>query len=492
MKAIILARVSTKEQEEQGHSLPAQVRRLQEYAKRKDFEIVKTFSFSESAGTKIRKKFEEVITYLKQNKEIKILLCQNVDRATRNFKDAVDLDEMRKNEGLEIHFVQDGFFINKDATGNQMFMWEAKVFIAKQYLNRLSDDVKRSNEQKLQNKEWIGKAPIGYINVGNEKGNKDMIPDPLRSHLVIKMFQMYATGSSSTQKIKEEMDKLGLTSNMPTPKPVSKSQIHHTLKNPFYHGIMRVKGQLYEHKYEPLIEKSLFDKVQEVFNNYNKKPYRYGCKPFVFRAMIRCAECGCLIGGELKKGKIYYSCNNYKKIHKKRLYIREEKLIEPVRKVLRKIKLTDQQKQNLIEDFKSQDKNKNKFVEAKINELTSQFNLYEERKSKTWDKYIDGEMPKEMYDKKYKEYEDKQIKITNEISRFQVADKEFYTTIDTIMSLAQRAEEIFESSEPHEKRAFVNFLLQNCQLRGEKLDFKFKTPFNGVLQANECSSMLRG
>ena len=33
-----------------------------------------------------------------------------------------------KNEGLEIHFVKDGFFINKDATGNQMFMWEAKVF----------------------------------------------------------------------------------------------------------------------------------------------------------------------------------------------------------------------------------------------------------------------------------------------------------------------------------------------------------------------------
>ena len=68
MKAVILARVSTTRQEEEGHSLPAQLRRLQEYAKKKDFEVVETFSFSESAGDKIRKKFEEVMAYLKKNK----------------------------------------------------------------------------------------------------------------------------------------------------------------------------------------------------------------------------------------------------------------------------------------------------------------------------------------------------------------------------------------------------------------------------------------
>jgi DNA invertase Pin-like site-specific DNA recombinase len=492
MKTVILARVSTKEQEGQGHSLPAQIRRLQEYAKKKDFEIVKTFSFSESAGDKIRRKFEEVIKYLKDNKDVKILLCENVDRATRNFKDAVDLDEMRKSEGLEIHFVQDGFYINKNATGNQMFMWEAKVFLAKQYLNRLSDDVKRSNEQKLQNGEWIGKAPTGYINTIDEKGNKDMMPDPIRSHLVIKMFQMYATGSSSTQKIKEEMDKLGLTSNMPNPKPLSKSQIHHTLKNPFYCGLMRVKGQLYEHRYEPLIDKQLFNRVQEVFEGYDKKPYRYGCKPFVFRAMVRCAECGCLITGEIKKGKyIYYSCNNYKKVHKDRVYVREGDLLIPVRNVLKKIKLTNQQKNELIEDFKRQDKSKNRYVEATLAELTTQFNLYETRKSETWDKYVDKEINKELYEKKYKEYDEKQSEIKNKMSKLQIADKEFYTTIDMLVSLAQRAEKIFESSEPHEKRAFANFLLQNCQLDGKKLKFELKTPFNGMLQANERSNLLR-
>ena len=76
MKAIILARVSTKEQEETGHSLPAQIESLRKYAAKKGFEVAKEFCFSESAGPKIRKKFEDVIAYIrKHNKDTKILLC---------------------------------------------------------------------------------------------------------------------------------------------------------------------------------------------------------------------------------------------------------------------------------------------------------------------------------------------------------------------------------------------------------------------------------
>ena len=86
-KAILLARVSTKEQEEYGHSLPAQLERLRAYADRKGFEVVREFAFSESAGTKIRKKFEEVIDYLKRQKPMPVLLCQNVDRSHNRIMD---------------------------------------------------------------------------------------------------------------------------------------------------------------------------------------------------------------------------------------------------------------------------------------------------------------------------------------------------------------------------------------------------------------------
>jgi len=99
----------------------------------------------------------------------------NVDRVTRNFRDAIDLDEMRKKDGLAIHFVQDGFVLDSDANGADLFMWEAKVFIAKQYLNRLTDDAKRSIRHKIEHGEWIAKAPIGYRNVTDEITNKQTV-----------------------------------------------------------------------------------------------------------------------------------------------------------------------------------------------------------------------------------------------------------------------------------------------------------------------------
>ena len=494
MKAVILARVSTKEQEEQGHSLPAQIRRLQEYAKKKGFEVAETFSFSESAGEKIRKKFDEVMSYLRTHKDTTILLCENVDRATRNFKDAVDLDEMRRKENLEIHFVQDGFFINKNATGNQMFMWEAKVFLAKQYLNRLSDDVKRSNEQKIQNKEWITKAPIGYLGVYDDKGKREnIILDPLRSQYIFKMFEMYATGSFSIKKIQEEMEKMGLKSNTKDPKPIPKSKIHSLLKDPFYYGEMRIKTLLYPHKYQPLISKPLFDRVQEVFKGYSKKPFRYACKPFAFRGLIKCADCGCTITAERTKNKYnYYSCTNGKKAHAKRLYINEETLLKPIYSVLRKIQLTDGQISRLMTNLKQNEEAKNTFFEGSMKTLRADYDKYEKRKSNLLDRLADEEITKEDYDKKLIEYDTKQTLISSEMATHQRADKEYYTTIAIILSLAKRAYAIFKSSEPMEKRAFLNFLLQNSKLRGKNLTFELKKPFNGALVAHSRNNLLRG
>ena len=61
-----------------------------------------------------------------------------------------------------------------------------------------------------------------------------------------------------------------------------------------------------------------------------------------------------------------------------------------------------------------------------------------------------------------------------------------------MLNLAKKAYEIFQSSEVEEKRQLLNFLLQNLQLNDEKLMFKTKTPFDTVLQASKCSTVLRG
>ena len=79
MKAIILACVSTKEQEE-GHSIAAQKQRLIEYCKRKSLKIIKTLEIVESSTRGERKDFMAMLDFAKAQKETIAIVADAVDR----------------------------------------------------------------------------------------------------------------------------------------------------------------------------------------------------------------------------------------------------------------------------------------------------------------------------------------------------------------------------------------------------------------------------
>ncbi len=150
---------------------------------------------------------------------------------------------------------------------------------------------------------------------------------------------------------------------------------------------MRVKGELYPHKYEPLISKELFDKVQQVRLGYHKKLFKYAGKPFIFRGMIKCADeqCGCTITAETHKGHNYYSCTNYKRIHPKRVYVREEDLLSPINEVLKNIRLSDEKIQEITDDLKKMNQAKNEFHRQSLSALRKEYDQIETRISNAFD-----------------------------------------------------------------------------------------------------------
>jgi len=96
-----------------------------------------------------------------------------------------------------------------------------------------------------------------------------------------------------------------------------------------------------------------------------------------------------------------------------------------------------------------------------------------------------------MFNKKLKEYTEKQIELEEEMTRYTQTDEKFYLTVNMILNLAKKAYEIIQSSEPEKKWQLLNFLLQNLKLEGKNLVFELKTPFDTVLQASKCSNILR-
>ncbi len=68
-----------------------------------------------------------------------------------------------------------------------------------------------------------------------------------------------------------------------------------------------------------------------------------------------------------------------------------------------------------------------------------------------------------------------------ELEEHSRADYDYQTTVATVLSLARRAKDIFDSSENHEKRAFINYLIQNPTVAGKELVFNLRKPFDLVL-----------
>lgn len=475
MKAIILARVS-KEDQLEGQSIPAQLARSRQWCKDKKLLIKSEYQFDESSTKDQRKKFEKVIDEIRQSKEPIALVVETIDRLQRSFKESVMLDEFRKSGKLEIHFLREGLVVSDKSNSSELLRWDMGVMFARSYVLQLSDNVKRSIEGRLRNGQWIGRPRMGYMNITREDGTRDIVQDPERAHFIRKIFEYYIAGTSFNL-LAERMRKEGLRNTIN--KPIRASGIHRIIMDSFYYGIMVVKGKEYPHRYPHIISRDTFFRAQEIRASWNKKPYKFKSKPYAFKGLIKCAVCGCTITPEFKKGKyILYACTNYKKVHEKKIYIPEKDLLKVVHNALRPLELPQDKIDRLVEDLRAYSEAKTIYHDEAIKTLDKKYLESQTRIDKLLDLLLASSITQDMYDTKFKKEKELQADILLQKEDHTNADKEFHITASTVLNLAKRATEIIKSSEPEEKRQFMSYLLQNCQLNGRNLEFTLRNPFN--------------
>lgn len=96
------------------------------------------------------------------------------------------------------------------------------------------------------------------------------------------------------------------------------------------------------------------------------------------------------------------------------------------------------------------------------------------------------------YDKNAYALKQRQIEIEVKLKEHTDADAKFAVTVSTLLDLAARASELFERSKADQKRQLISFALSNLALRGKKLHFTLKKPFDAIVRAHERSDWLPG
>jgi hypothetical protein len=195
-----------------------------------------------------------------------------------------------------------------------------------------------------------------------------------------------------------------------------------------------------------LISESLFNKVQEIITGHDRSPVQYAGKPILFRGMITCAYCGCMITGDIKKGKyMYYSCSNLTKICCKR-WISEEKLLAQMMVSIKRINFSNEQIQKIVAYLKKSFKHEQEFFKNSQQSLRNELDSLQSRISKLVDMHLDGGIDSNTYKFKLEEYKKRQREISSEMRDHVDADESCLITIKTVLGLAKRATEIYRSS----------------------------------------------
>ena len=489
-KAVILARVSSKEQEE-GYSIDAQKFRLQEYCMRKDLEVLKVFEFSESSTTGGRKKFMEAIDFAKKQKELVAIVSDKVDRLQRSYKETPLLNDLIERGKIELHFFTENCVIHKNSTSQDKMVWNIFVMMAQSYVDSLRDNVNRSIEQKLRLGEWISTAPIGYLHIKGserERGKGQIVQDPQTAPLIKKMFETYATGNYTLSELLSKTKEWGLRNSRGNSGYLCPSHIHKIIQNPFYYGVMRIikTGKEYRHIYSPIISKELYDACQRVRLGWSKKPFKYAQKEYIFRGLIKCATTGKVVTADTKKkkyknGKIdtwtYLLVWNPEN-PKKKIYMKEEKILKEVEKVFESLKLDPELLSEVLTYIKTSANLEKDFHKTRIAELHTQHTKIKTRMDRLTDLFLDGDLPKETYEEKRKELAQKREDILKEIESHDTADNDFSKCLISLVEVASGALETFKGSNIEEKRKLINFVFSNLELKGQNLVYTLRPPFD--------------
>src|SRR4030088_1597680 len=230
-QAVIYARVSSKEQEKEGFSIPAQLKLLKEYASANGFVVAQEYVDVETAKQTGRAAFGEMVAYLKAHPDVRVMLVEKTDRLYRNLKDWVTVDEL----DVEIHFPKEGVVLSRESRSSEKFMYGIKVLMAKNYIDNLSEETRKGMQEKAEQGMWPTMAPLGYLNVAGPDSKRIIVTDTDLAPIVSKLFEWYATGHCSLREAARKARDAGLVYRKSGAK-VPMRAVHSILRNRLYTG----------------------------------------------------------------------------------------------------------------------------------------------------------------------------------------------------------------------------------------------------------------
>jgi site-specific DNA recombinase len=464
--AVIYARVSSKEQELEGYSIPAQLKLLREYGQKNGLHILREFIEIESAKAAGRTQFGEMVRFFTQTPSCRTLIVEKTDRLYRNFRDCVTLEDL----DIEVHLPKEGQVISKDSKSQAKLVHGIQVVIARNHIENLREEVRKGMREKAEQGIYPSRPPLGYR---NNKLERTIESDPEKAPLAIRLFELYASGDYSLSSVREVVKKeFG---------PVfSNGYLVKILKNPFYVGTFYWESRLYPGTHSPLFSRDLFDQVQAVFRGHNRPKHKR--RRFAFGGLMRCAYDDCMVTTEIKKNRYtYYRCTGYR--GKCALpYMREEEVGTRLAQVLKNIHIPDDILSALQYALLHDKGRAEAQVKTERERLQQRLTQVRSRLGRAYTDKLDGKITEDFWSARLTAWNQEEQQIQFALQGLEQQSPE--RTLDgvRILELANKAYFLYLKQPPAEQGKLLRIVLSNCKVDATSVYPTYRKPFDVIFQ----------
>ncbi len=474
----LYARKSTDVEEKQVLSIPQQLEELRAFALKERLPVVREFVEAMTAKTPGRAIFNQMLDAIEQG-EANGIVSWHPDRLARNSIDGGRLVYLLDCGKLQALKCPTFWFEN---TPQGKFMLSIAFGQSKYFVDNLSENVKRAIRHKLRKGEWPGCAPTGYL---NDKNLRKVVIDPVKGPLVSRLFEAYASGRASLEQLRIDASQWGLTGRMG--RPLVKSKIDHTLRNPFYCGLMRINGELYQGSHAPLVTKALFDQVQTILSQRGR-PHTLKKHLFPLLGLATCESCGCSITAELQRRHSYYRCTK-KRGKCPEPYVREELFAEQIRAAISGVALPSEVYHQMMNQWaKERDQESQPVAETQINQQISDIQTKLDR---LLDAQLDGLIEKSEYVAKKEKLLHRKLELGEKLAQLREGATGWLEQFRKFIITAHQAGEITEKGDLESQRDLFKKVGSNVRLGAKRLKFSHELPWSILAKNREKSIWLR-
>ncbi len=333
MNYFLYARKSTDEDDRQMLSIESQLDELRELAKKEGIQIVREFVESMSAKAPGRPVFDKMVKEIERG-HAEGVISWHPDRLARNAVDGGRIVHLLSTGYLKALKFPTFWFEN---TPQGKFMLNIAFGQSQYYVENLTENVWRGIRQKLRRGEYPSRAPVGYL---NDTKAHTVIVDESKAPLVRRLFESYATDRYSASDLCGLAKEWGLTSL--NGKEIRPNRMSTLLADPFYVGMFKYQGEIYDGAHPPIVPNSLFEQVQRIHKRRGGPEREKRSDGFPLLGLFVCGVCGGAITAERQKGHAYYRCTKKMGSPCDLKFIREEVFADELRSYTRSVSLSDE------------------------------------------------------------------------------------------------------------------------------------------------------